>query len=91
MAIRHELFESVGGFDAAFPGLYDIDLCLRLRELGFRIAVLPHVEFIRTGKKKVILHQASDEAFQTRWKKYSTGDPFCNPNLKRDGSFEIDV
>ena len=91
MAIRRELFESAGGFDAAFPRLFDIDLCLRLRESGFRIAVLPHVEFTRTGTKKEIRHHASDDAFRKKWKKYAAGDPFCNPNLKRDGTFEIDV
>jgi O-antigen biosynthesis protein len=89
MAIRRELFESTGGFDAAFPGLFDIDLCLRLREQGFRIVVLPHVEFVRTGK--AIRHHSSNEAFRNKWRKYAAGDPFCNPNLKRDGSFEIDV
>ena len=91
MAIRRELFEAVGGFDAALPGLFDIDLCLRLGEKGLRIAVLPHVEFIRTRKKKVIRYDASDDAFRNKWKKYAAGDPFCNPNLKRDGTFEIDV
>lgn len=91
MAVRRDLFHSVGGFDAAFPGLFDIDLCLRLRDQGFRIVVLPHVEFIRTGKKKIIRPQASNDAFRNKWKKYAAGDPFCNPNLKRDGSFEIDA
>lgn len=95
MAIRRELFEAAGGFDSnAFPSnLFDIDLCLRLREKGKRIVVLPHVEFIRHGDKRVGRQYSTDELvqFRNRWEKYKQRDPFCNPNLKRDGSFEIDV
>lgn len=36
--VRRDLFERVGGFDEAyFYGPEDVDLCLRLREEGFRI------------------------------------------------------
>jgi len=95
MAIRRSTFDSVGGFDhAEFPSeLFDIDLCLKLRDRKQRIVVLPHVELIRRGEPNRV-HDKSGDAlrrFQERWSKYTDRDPFCNSNLKRDGSFEIDV
>ena len=94
LAIRRDLFEEMDGFDdEVFPsGLFDIDLCLRLREAGKRIVLLPHIELLRrTGRSR--LSDASDlerQVFRDRWGKYVARDPFVNPALKRDGSFEID-
>jgi GT2 family glycosyltransferase len=90
-AIRRELFEEMGGFDTSSE-LFDVDLCLRLRERGKRIVVVPQVELER--KLDAAVRQSSTEGlarFRRRWLNYVTQDPFCNPNLKRDGSFEIDV
>jgi hypothetical protein len=48
MLIERGLFERVGGFDsAALPGaLYDLDLCLRLIEQGYRNVYTPHAVFV---------------------------------------------
>ncbi len=93
MVIRRATFEALGGFDhASFPNdLFDIDLCLKLRELKKRIVVLPHVEFIRRGERKEDFETREYELrlFGKKWAKYGQGDPFCNSSLKRDGSFEI--
>jgi O-antigen biosynthesis protein len=93
MVIRSDLFREMGGFDSsAFPeDLFDIDLCLRLRETGKRVVVVPHVELIRRYDRRDDLKTSASELvrFRTRWQKYEELDPFCNPNLKRDGSFEI--
>jgi GT2 family glycosyltransferase len=90
-AIRRELFEEMGGFDPSVE-LFDLDLCLRLRDKGKRIVVLPHVRLARVLTFPARpLSPAGDTEFHRRWQKYSAGDPFCNANLKRDGSFEIDV
>jgi GT2 family glycosyltransferase len=95
MAIRRALFEEIGGFnsDTFLETLFDIDLCLKLRENGKRIVVLPHIEFIRHGSAQNAPQFYVDELakFRNRWAKYKERDPFCNPNLKRDGSFEIDL
>ena len=52
-----------------------------------------HAELIR--KNKAISQQQhgpdSIAALKKRWGSYVDADPFCNPNLKRDGSFEIDI
>jgi GT2 family glycosyltransferase len=94
MVITRESFEAVGGFDReAFPNdLFDIDLCLKLREVKKRIVVLPHAEFVRRGKRKENRQCAEEElsTFGKKWAEYGERDPFCNANLKRDGSFEID-
>ncbi|PYS98671.1 MAG: hypothetical protein DMF63_14875 [Acidobacteria bacterium] len=91
MAIRKSLFEEAGGFDAGLE-LFDIDLCLRLREMKKRIVVLPHVEFRRVGPTPERNYSTAELArLRDRWPAYIEGDPFCNRNLKRDGSFDIDV
>jgi hypothetical protein len=93
LVISREKFESAGGFDSELPpSLIDVDLCLRLGDLDKRIVVLPHIEFIRQGKPCLPHYRREDmERLQGRWPAYIERDPFCNPNLKRDGTFEIDV
>jgi len=43
LAIRRELFEHVGGFDTDYTNGYfeDVDLCLKVRALGFKIRYAP--------------------------------------------------
>lgn len=92
MAISREEFETIGGFDPEIGALFDVDLCLRLRESGKSIVVVPHVVLIRRagGTRVKVIRRATD-AFQARWAKYVDHDPFCNPNLKRDGTFRLDL
>lgn len=93
MAIRRDVFESVGGFDVTVvpSAMFDVDLCLRLRTAGKRIITLPHVELIRRAGSESVRGGSLNEMekFRSRWAEYVERDPFCNPNLKRDGSFEI--
>ena len=93
MAMSREAFESVGGFDVdVAPDLIDVDICLKLQEQNKRIVVLPHVEFVRASSpRERELTTDQLKTFQERWPAYIERDPFCNPNLKRDGTFEIDV
>ncbi|MFA6392440.1 MAG: glycosyltransferase family 2 protein, partial [Patescibacteria group bacterium] len=47
MAIRRDIFEKVNGFDEKFFMYFeDIDLCLRTKKLGYKIAVLPDAKII---------------------------------------------
>ncbi len=40
--VRHEIFEKIGGFDPEYFALYeDIDLCWRVKLIGYEIAVNP--------------------------------------------------
>jgi GT2 family glycosyltransferase len=51
MFVRRELYEKLGGFDPDFFPIYseETDLCLRLRELGFEIGLIPEVAVTHVG------------------------------------------
>jgi glycosyltransferase involved in cell wall biosynthesis len=95
MMIRNELFWKVNGFDEKFRiTLNDVDLCLRVLELGYRNVYLPQVELIhhesisvRPLYKNELERDSfivSDELFKKRWSKYIKHDPSYNPNLNRE-------
>ncbi|WP_273653629.1 glycosyltransferase family 2 protein [Cellulomonas fimi] len=47
LAVRREVFDAVGGFDEDyFLYFEDVDLCLRVRDLGFRVMLLRDVEVL---------------------------------------------
>jgi O-antigen biosynthesis protein len=50
LAIRRELFERVGGFDTDYMNGYfeDTDLCLKVRELGYKIWYEPACTFVHS-------------------------------------------
>ncbi|HEX9962969.1 MAG TPA: glycosyltransferase, partial [Pyrinomonadaceae bacterium] len=97
VAMRREVFESLGGFDAEnFPnGLFDVDFCLRLREKNLRVVFTPYVELLQTSDSstETVLKQKEAfeiENFRTRWKNLIENDPFYNPNLSLENErFEI--
>ena len=85
MMIRREVFDEVGGFDERFAiSFNDVDLCMRIRERGYRIIYDPHVwlehdESASRGR----LHPEVDIAlFRSRWgTEHTLTDPYINPNL----------
>ena len=43
LLVRRGLFEEIGGFDTDYlNGVEDIDLCLHVRERGYRVVFCPH-------------------------------------------------
>ncbi len=72
LLIRAEVFRSVGGFDEAYVnGLEDLDLCLKIRELGFGILYVPesivyHYESITEGRSNY--DERNVQLFYSRWK-----------------------
>ncbi len=84
MAIRREVFESVNGFDdSSFPENYaDIDLCLRLKEKGFRTAWTPWVEVVQTTDD-ILPANPELERLKVKFKAAFKSDPYYNPNLTR--------
>ncbi len=70
--IRRALFEELGGFDTEFVNGYeDIDLCLRLRRLGYEVhycheSVVYHLE----SATRDALNQQNHELFLERWSEY---------------------
>jgi GT2 family glycosyltransferase len=68
--IRRALFEELGGFDTGFVNGYeDLDLCLRLRRLGYEVhycheCVVYHLE---SATRDDALNQRNHELFLERW------------------------
>jgi len=83
--IRREVLDEVGGFDENLKVAFgDIDLCLRVREKGYRVvytpyAMLYHKECATRGK----LHPSEDEAYMmNRWRDtLIKGDTYYSANL----------
>lgn len=71
MLVRREIFEKVGGFDENFlNGYEDIDLCLKIKELGKDIMYCPesvvyHYESISEGRGDK--HRENRELFLKKW------------------------
>lgn len=93
LAVRREVFERAGGFDAAnLPmNFHDVDFCLGLRRLGLRNLFTPfsrliHHEFpgrraaARDGGGRSAL-AAEGLRLLERWPREFLGDAFFNPNL----------
>jgi len=103
LMIRKDVFLEVGGFEEDLAVAYnDVDLCLKIREKGYRIvytpyAVLHHHESYSRGPEKSPEKQArfyQDTLWvRTRWGAIiDSGDPYYNPNLtlkKEDFSIKI--
>jgi glycosyltransferase involved in cell wall biosynthesis len=49
MAVRREVFEATGGFDARLETCEDVDLCTRARRLGWRVVDDPRMRNIHFG------------------------------------------
>ena len=71
LLIRKELFDRLGGFDTGYVnGVEDVDLCLRARDLGYRVrycpkAVLDHHEGTSAGRYDHV--RPNLERFVQRW------------------------
>ena len=92
MMVRKDVFEEVGGFDEKdLPdALNDVDLCLRLGELGYRIVYTPYAELCQ---HELALREPAPREVQCmreRWGEVLDDDPYYNPNFSlADGSYNI--
>ncbi|WNN91270.1 glycosyltransferase [Gloeocapsopsis dulcis] len=91
---RREVFAEIGGFDETLAVAYnDIDLCLKMSNLGYRNIYLPHVVlyhyesksrgYENTPEKITRLHKEADYLL-SKWQKIVENDPCYSPNLTRD-------
>ena len=90
MALRRSLFDAFGGFDVGNlrGGFGDVDLCLRLREAGFRTVWTPYAELRLAPGVMVpsVAHLPREYAvMHQRWGALLAADPCSNPNLSLDG------
>ncbi|WP_321947699.1 glycosyltransferase [Paraburkholderia sp. J10-1] len=92
MLVRKDVFERVGGYDAVnlTVGYNDVDLCLKIREVGYDIVYTPfaelyHLESISRGANlsaAQIERDARERAYMlSRWGDVIAHDPFYSPNL----------
>ena len=92
LAIRRDVFFEVGGLEAETlqVGWSDIDLCLRVREAGYRIVWVPgatliHHEMATRGRditlQQQVRHETERAVLRRRWPAEMDRDPFLNPNL----------
>lgn len=91
LAVEREKFFAAGGFDSVhLPVEFnDIDLCLRLEELGFvtlwtPFARLIHFESASRGKgtfRRLRVHASERAYFRERWAERLRDDPYFHPGL----------
>jgi GT2 family glycosyltransferase len=91
MLIRRQTFERLGGFDEAYRRQFsDLDLCLRLRELGLSTVCAPAPKTIshRTEARRRSDFDVLDRAlFVDRWwELLESGDPYYNRGFSREAA-----
>jgi len=94
--IRKNIFEEIHGFDEEFDLYYnDVDLCLRVQALGFRIVYTPYAKLLHDGST-TIKKQSNNVSFfaienhlamMRKWGKRKQMDPYYNINL--DFNFKL--
>ena len=95
LMMRKAVFEEAGRFDVGFRVSYnDIDLCLKVRRLGYRVIWTPYAElrhyesstrgFDDDTPEKRALAYYEDLRFRWKWQgELDRGDPYYSPNLTR--------
>ena len=99
MAIRADVFRTLGGFDEKMPLAYnDVDLCLRLRSAGWRIIWTPAAELVHRESASLGRHSRGARAEQyahdvtlmrQRWGPLLQADPFYNLNLGLERGYSL--
>jgi GT2 family glycosyltransferase len=90
LLVGREKFFRAGGFDEInlAVAFQDVDLCLKLLELGYRNVYTPyaklyHHESATKTENEKIPDPAEDAFMKKKWAKYIADDPYYNPNLAR--------
>ena len=92
LAMRRAVYLEAGGMDAEnLPIAFnDVDLCLRLRELGYRVVWTPHADLLhlesqsrgRPTSTDARAREQGEVAFLRRsWRHLFDRDPYLNANL----------
>lgn len=99
LVARDKFFEA-GAFDEVnlAVAFQDVDLCLKLLELGYRNVYTPyarlyHYESATKTEKDKIPDPVEDAFMKKKWARYIADDPYYNPNLarrKEDFSLALD-
>lgn len=101
LMIKSEIFDKISGFDEKLKIAFnDIDLCLRVRKLGYLIVYNPYSTFYHYESKSRGLEDTPEKVkrfnnefafFVKRWSdKLNTIDEYYNPNLTlRQNNFAL--
>lgn len=89
LAVKRELFEQAGGFDAASGRFFDADLCLRLLEDGQRNVWTPHVSLILHTQPDQEADAQALHYMKARWGKWLAHDPAGHPDLALDRGLPV--
>lgn len=91
MLMRRKIFDEVSGFDEKLAvGYNDVDICLRIRDKGYRILWTPYAELyhiesatrdIDIISKDLSRHKQEQDYMKSKWGQALQNDPFYNPNL----------
>ncbi|MBV9611735.1 MAG: glycosyltransferase family 2 protein, partial [Acidobacteriaceae bacterium] len=88
---RAEVFRQAGGFDETefAVAFNDIDLCLKIGSLGYRVlytphAVLYHHEAFSKSSKDLVPHPEEVARMRFKWESSIAADPYYSPNLTRN-------
>lgn len=86
-ATRRSILDQVNGFEERFSLEFnDVDLCLRIRNLGYRIVYNPDAQFTHTEKaSRGQTNPPGEEValFLSRWSRWLDHDPASHPALSR--------
>ncbi|WP_289302363.1 glycosyltransferase family 2 protein [Sporofaciens musculi] len=93
--VKKDVFEDLQGFDEKLVVAFnDVDLCLRIRELGKKIVYNPYAELYHYESKsrgqddtpdKIERFNRETAYFEDRWEKIlAKGDPYYNKNFAID-------
>ncbi len=96
LVVRKEVFREVKGFEQKWlpVGLNDVDLCLKIRELGLRnlwtpYAELFHLEKQSRGEEPRTALKLWRQYLTVRWLETLDREPSYNPNLHLDNHFML--
>lgn len=92
LMIRRGVWDQVRGLDERFAIAYnDVDLCMRIRQAGYRIVWTPFARLYHWESKsrgcddspeKQARFRSEAERFRQRWRReLAEGDPYYNPNF----------
>jgi GT2 family glycosyltransferase/glycosyltransferase involved in cell wall biosynthesis len=88
MLVSREAFDAVGGYDEQIAvGFGDVDLCLRMGQLGKRIVFCPHAQLVHhesftRGTSHSDPHPEDSALYRMKWRGLlAAGDPFFHPSL----------
>jgi GT2 family glycosyltransferase len=99
LVMRSDVFNALHGFDETMPLAYnDVDLCIRLRQAGWRIIWTPMAELYHHESASIGRHNSGERAEQflrdvalmrQRWGPILDTDPFYNRNLSLDRPYKL--